>query len=85
MSETIWQSIRKHTIHLCVQQFLYKAIHNTPMIGEVWLHIDGFQQRGTCTPCGSMENMNHILLTCNIDPVKAIWDMAKNLWPYDNI
>ena len=42
-NETIWKSIRKCTIHLQVQQFLFKAIHNTPIVGEVWLNIEGFQ------------------------------------------
>ena len=83
-NETIWKSIRKRTIHLRVQQFLFKAIHNTPMVGEVWLNIEGFQQRGSCTPCGTIENMSHILLSCAAGPVEIIWNMAKRLWPYDN-
>ena len=83
-SETIWSSIRKRTIRLRVQQFLFKAIHNTPMVGEIWLNIEGFQQRGSCTPCGTTENMNHILLLCTAGPVAAIWNMAKELWPHEN-
>ena len=82
---TIWRSTRKRTIRLRVQQFLFKAIHNTPMVGEVWLNIEGFQHRGSCTPCGTIENMNHILLSCAVGPVDIIWDMAKKLWPYNNI
>ena len=83
-SETIWSSIRKCTIRLRVQQFLFKVIHNTPMVGEIWLNIEGFQQCGSCTPCGTMENMNHILLSCTAGPVAAIWNMAKELWPHKN-
>ena len=82
---TIWRSTRKRTIRLRVQQFLFKAIHNTPMVGEVWLNIEGFQHQGSCTPCGTIENMNHILLSCAVGPVDIIWDMAKKLWPYNNI
>ena len=58
-SQTIWQSIRKRTICLRVQQFLFKAIHNTPMTGEVWFNIQGHQQRGRCAPCDVTENMEH--------------------------
>ena len=39
-TETIWKSIRKCTIRLRVQQFLFKAIHNTPMIGEFWFNTE---------------------------------------------
>jgi hypothetical protein len=84
-NETIWQSIRKRTIRLRVQQFLFKAIHNTPMIGEVWYNIPGFEQRGTCATCGTTENMSHILLTCRELPVKTIWDLAKEMWPHDDV
>ena len=84
MNKTIWKSIRKCTTHLQVQQFLFKAIHNTPMVGEVWLNIEGFQQRGSCTPCGTIENMSHILLSCAVGLVEIIWNMTKRLWPYNN-
>lgn len=84
-NESIWQGIRKRTIRLRVQQFLYKAIHNTPMIGEVWFNIEGFHQRGTCTPCDATENMSHILLSCRVGPVNTIWDLARRLWPHNDI
>ena len=35
MDEAIWQSIRKCTIRLRAQQYLYKAMHNTPMVGNI--------------------------------------------------
>lgn len=83
--ESIWQGIRKRTIRLRVQQFLYKAIHNTMMIGEVWFKIEGLQQRGTCTPCNATENMRHILLSCRAGQASSIWKLAKNLWPHNHI
>ncbi|KAN0128267.1 hypothetical protein V8E53_013936, partial [Lactarius tabidus] len=85
-NETIWESIRKCTIYLHVQQFLYSCpIHNTPMIGEVWFRIEGFQRRGLCTLCGATENMEHILLLCNVGMATDIWGFAKKLWPHENI
>ena len=81
-TETIWRSIRKRSIRLRVQQFLYKAIHNTPMIGEFWFNIEGYQHRGMCAPCEATENMDHILTTCNAGHATRIWELARKLWPY---
>jgi hypothetical protein len=83
--ESVWKSIRKCTIHLRVQQFLFKAVHNTPMIGEVWMNILGYEQRGNCQTCNMMENMSHILLTCEEQPVVTVWNLARNLWPHESI
>ena len=83
-TETIWQSIRKRTIRLRAQQFLFKAMHNTPMIGEVWFNIQDLQHRGICGPCKATENMSHILLTCEAGPATTIWDLARNMWPHDD-
>ena len=62
--ETLWKSIRKRTIRLCVQQFLFKTVHSTQMIGAVWTKILGFKQRSMCTTCEETKNMNHILPSC---------------------
>jgi ribonuclease HI len=82
---TIWKSIRKRTICLRVQQFLYKAIHSTQMIGDTWLHIPGYERRGYCGPCATIESMSHILFICGAGPVTAVWSLAKNLWPYNEV
>ncbi|KAH9051854.1 ribonuclease H-like protein [Lactarius vividus] len=81
----IWRSIRKDTIHTRVQQFLFKAMHNTLMIGDVWFKIPGFKHRGMCTTCDTTETMEHILLACHANPVKIAWDLAKKLWPHRNL
>ncbi|KAH9047827.1 ribonuclease H-like protein [Lactarius vividus] len=82
---TIWRSIRKRTIRIRVQQFLFKAMHNTLMIGDVWFKIPGFKNRGTCATCDTTETMEHILLACQANPVKIAWDLAKKLWPHRNL
>ena len=81
-TESIWKSIRKRSIRLRVQQFLYKAIHNTPMIGEFWFNIDGYQHRGRCATCDATENMDHILTTCRAGHTARIWELAKEMWPH---
>lgn len=85
MTETIWKSIRRRTIRLRVQQFLYKAIHNTLMIGEFWFNIEGYQHRGRCEPCATMENMDHILIHCRAGHTKRVWNLARKLWPYGDV
>ena len=72
-------SIRKRTVR--AQQFLFKVIHNTPMVGSVWSNIPGHKERGKCSICNTIESMEHILTTCKATPVKLVWDLAKDMWP----
>ncbi len=60
-TRSIWKSIKKHTIQTWVQQFLFKAIHSTQMVGEVWSHIPNHEQQSSCTTCQSLKSMEHIL------------------------
>src|SRR6266702_2347821 len=75
--------MRKCTIRLRVQQFLFKLMHSTQMIGEVWFNIQNHEQRGTCSICNTTESMSHIITSCRATPVNLIWDLAKYLWPHD--
>ena len=71
-NKTIWKSIRKHTICLRAQQFFFKAIHNTPMVGGIWANISGYEERGKCTKCNTQESMEHILTVCEAGPAKLV-------------
>ncbi|KAH9000578.1 hypothetical protein EDB86DRAFT_2904676 [Lactarius hatsudake] len=53
------------------------------MIGDVWFKIPNYKQRGNCDTCNMMESMMHILLYCRSNSVDLIWELAKDLWPYD--
>jgi len=57
----IWKHVWKKTIRLIVQQFLYKTIHGTHMIGGYWHHINRYEEREKCTTCNEMESISHIL------------------------
>jgi len=83
MDSAIWESIRKCTIHTRVQQFLFKTIHNTLMVGDVWSHIPNFEQRGRCETCNTTESMEHILIGCTAGAAIKIWTLAEELWPYE--
>jgi len=50
----IWQSTRRSTIRPIIQQFFYKTIHGTHMIGKYWRHINGYEEThnsATCRRC----------------------------------
>ncbi|KAF8258324.1 hypothetical protein EI94DRAFT_1530300, partial [Lactarius quietus] len=80
--EAIWRGMRKTSMHPCVQQFLYKAMHKTYKIGNYWSNIPGYQTRGQCSICHTTEDMNHILTTCTTETVDEIWTLAQETWPH---
>ncbi len=61
---TIWRSLRKPIIKPLIQQFLYKTMHGTHMIGEYWRNIASHEHRETCETCNTTESMDHILTKC---------------------
>ena len=82
--ETIWKNIRKRNVRIRVQQFLYKAMHGTQMVGAIWTKIPGLEQRGTCPTCNTSESMSHILIHCTALPVITVWNLARELWPHNS-
>ena len=82
-NEVIWKSLRKCTIRIRVQQFIYKAINNTLMIEAKWVNIQGYEERGECKSCKVREDMSHILLTCKEPPIVIIWKLARQMWPHE--
>ncbi|KAJ8581191.1 hypothetical protein M405DRAFT_698110, partial [Rhizopogon salebrosus TDB-379] len=57
-----------------IQGFTWKSFHGAYKIGEYWSLIPNYECRGDCDLCGDMENMQHILIECQISTaVKTIW------------
>ena len=81
-TRAIWKGLRKKSIRARVQQFLYKSIHGTYKIGPYWSNIPGYEPRGECSLCHTIESMDHILITCSSTPVNTIWTLAQELWPH---
>jgi predicted transcriptional regulator len=81
----IWNNTRKKTVRPLIQQFLYKTIHSTHMVGKYWRNINGYEERETCTACNEMESMSHILMQCKEKSTQLIWHLTKNIWPHRNI
>jgi hypothetical protein len=82
---TIWQSTRKKVIRPIIQQFLYRTIHGTHLIGKYWRHINGYEDRELCRMCNETESMDHILTQCKEESTQTIWRLAKEIWPHPNI
>jgi hypothetical protein len=80
---TVWKSLRRPIFRPRVQQFLFKSIHKTFMIGDKWKDIQNFEQRQMCTICNKVELMKHILLECDANTQNLIWVKAKELWPQE--
>ena len=81
---TIWNNLWKPTIRPLIQQFIYKSIHNTYKVGELWRHIPRFEEREHCSTCNITESMDHILTKCKNPSTQLVWSLAQDLWPYDN-
>ena len=82
-NKTIWNNIRKRTIRIRVQQYLFKVTHNTPMVGDVWFQIPEYEDQGTCSACGGTESMEHIIVGCTQGTANIIWRLARESWNHD--
>ena len=80
--KSIWNNLRKRTIRTRAQQFLFKAIHNTPMVGEFWFRIQNLEQRGICRSCNATESIAHILTGCTQEVANITWKLAKDSWDH---
>ena len=80
---TIWKNVRKSTLRPLIQQFLYRAIHNTYKVGSYWSHIRGSEEREICRTCNETESMDHILTKCEHPTTRTIWALTSNLWPFE--
>ena len=82
-SNAIWKGIRKRTIRPRVQQFLFKSLHGAYRVGNFWLNIPGYEERGQCPRCSTTKSMEHILTSCTTEPVSKIWALARENWPHE--
>jgi len=80
----IWLSTRKKILRPIIQQFFYKTIHGTHLVGKYWRNINGYEDREICATCNETESMSHILTQCKEKNTQIIWLLAKNLWPHRN-
>ena len=81
----IWLSTRKNAIRPIIQQFIYKTMHGTHLVGKYWRNINGYEEQEICTTCNETESMDHIMTQCRENSTCLIWNLAKDFWPHRNI
>ena len=79
---SIWIGNRNSNICTRVQQYLYKSLNATQMVGNIWMNIPTDPPRQNCTTCHVTETMEHILIHCAALLPPIIWDLARSTWPY---
>jgi len=85
MNAAIWQSTQRKAIRPIIQQFLYKTIYSTHLIGKYWRNINSYKDQEICASCNKTESMSHIITQCKEKSTQLIWDLTKNFWPHRNI
>ncbi|KAJ6517684.1 hypothetical protein DFH09DRAFT_940328 [Mycena vulgaris] len=78
--EKIWGAIRHKDITSTIKSWLWKSIHGAHRIGKYWTHIPGFKDRATCSHCGGIESLQHILFECACPGQAIVWSLAGELW-----
>jgi hypothetical protein len=59
---------------------IWKSLHNMHKIGSYWAQIPNFEHREKCMKCGVTEDLEHIILQCDIPGQELVWKNVKSLW-----
>ncbi|KIM77600.1 hypothetical protein PILCRDRAFT_76558, partial [Piloderma croceum F 1598] len=76
----IWKTVRNKDFNKPYCSFLWKALHKNHKIGAYWSYIPNYEHQSLCHKCGTMEELEHIILECDILGQKIVWNVTKNLW-----
>ncbi|KAJ7605464.1 hypothetical protein DFH06DRAFT_1020241 [Mycena polygramma] len=76
----IWQAVAVKDILPRTAQFLWKSLHDSHRIGAYWTHLPGYEDRAECGKCGTLEDLEHILVGCEAPGQEVIWKAARTLW-----
>ncbi|KAK0209606.1 hypothetical protein IW262DRAFT_1281551 [Armillaria fumosa] len=77
----LWKSLRHRDIDRNTTYLLWMAMHDAYRIGAKWLNFGlQYQERGYCSHCNnSLENMAHIMTSCESPGQKEVWELTKSL------
>lgn len=59
---------------------MWLLLHGRYKVGKHWEQIPTHAEKAICAECGVTESMEHILLTCDANGQKQIWDLVSELW-----
>ncbi|KAL7280190.1 hypothetical protein ACG7TL_006609 [Trametes sanguinea] len=82
-NDTLWAAVKKNTATREGRQFIWRAIHDSFMIGRHWLRATmppPLRNRAECHVCGCLETMNHILFDCSATGRQLSWTLLTSLW-----
>ena len=74
----IWNTTK--TFSRQFRTFLWKALHKSQKIGEYWMNITNYEHCSQCSKCRVTEDLEHIILKCEIPGRAKIWEITKSLW-----
>jgi zinc-binding in reverse transcriptase/RNase H len=80
MDKNIWNSLRHKDFSKKVRFFLWVTMHDGYKVGKYWTNIPGYEDRGICNTCQTLETMEHILTVCEAPGQAQIWSLAERLW-----
>jgi len=83
ISKDIWTGIKNKRIPFKVKDFIWKLIHNRHKVGDWFKKIPNWQDKAICE-CGEIETMNHILIECEKNKSRDIWQEAEKIWKENN-
>ncbi|KAJ7257188.1 hypothetical protein B0H12DRAFT_1015589 [Mycena haematopus] len=75
-TDAIWRSTRSRHIPRVSRNFLWKLYR----VGSFWEQIPDLEILGTCSACGALESMEHILLECVEPGQREVWNLAECIW-----
>ncbi|KAJ7733235.1 hypothetical protein DFH07DRAFT_871011 [Mycena maculata] len=76
----IWNTLASKDIFPRTAQFLWKGLHDVHRISKYWTHIPECEDRAIRQNCGTIEDLEHILVKCECPGQETIWKATKNLW-----
>ncbi|KAF5365423.1 hypothetical protein D9758_010835 [Tetrapyrgos nigripes] len=82
-AEAIWRAIRHKDFARKTRNFLWMTTHDAYMTGSLWQRAsfsEELQERAICKHDNQLEDMEHILTSCESPGQNVVWELAQRLW-----
>ena len=81
-----WENLENKDLPRTFCTFLWKMLYNAHKVGEYWENIPNWEHRSVCNQCddNSMDNFEHIMLSCRVAGQKQIWWLVREVWEKRN-
>ncbi|KAI0656990.1 hypothetical protein C8Q70DRAFT_920538, partial [Cubamyces menziesii] len=75
----LWRAIRREDVSKRARDFIWKIVHDAHRVGRYWSNIPGYETRATCSKCGVIEDMDHVLTKCTAAGPAQLWRLTRAL------